>query len=138
MIPEVRDLCERFGIPRAAFAELATVVGQETVFVATPEVMGFDTVRPMRRGIRLCRLFPHSVKPTTWAMQVLGRHATRNCVDVSRKQAVELIGGAQLEVEVDVERGFVLIRCNGFTVGVGLYKRPVLKSQIPRYRPVEE
>ena len=137
MIPEVRDLCERFGIPRAVFAELATAVGQETVFVATPEVMGFEAVRPMRRGIRLCRLFPHSVKPTTWAMQVLGRHATRNCVDVSRKQAVELIGGAQLETEADVENGFVLIRCNGFTVGVGLYKRPVLKSQIPRYRPVE-
>lgn len=93
-------------------------------------------VRPMRRGMRLVRVFPHSVKPTTWAMQVLGRYATRNVIDVDERQAVALIGGANIEVESDAEDGFVLIRCRGFIVGVGLYHKPVLKSQIPRHRPV--
>jgi len=31
----------------------------------------------------------------------------------------------------------VLIRWRRFVAGVGFYKRPVLKSQIPRFRPVE-
>ncbi|MFO7675067.1 MAG: hypothetical protein R6X12_01940 [bacterium] len=139
MVREVRDLARRFGIPEAVFAglEAVTAPNQGTVFLATPEVMRFDAVRPLRRGIRFCRLFPHSVKPTSHAMQLLGRHATRNCIEVSRADAVRLVAGGQLEVETGCDDGFVLIRCEGFTIGVGLYHRPVLKSQIPRHRPVD-
>ena len=135
----VAALARRFGIPEPVLAELEAVFApnQGTVFLATPGVMRFDAVRPMRRGIRLCRVFPHSVKPTTHAMQLLGRHATRNRVEVSRDQAVALIAGGQVEIESDCEDGFALINCEGFTVGVGLYHRPVLKSQIPRFRPVD-
>lgn len=110
---------------------------QETVFAGTPEVMEFDAVRPMRRGMRLARIYPHSVKPTTFGMQVLGRHATRNAIELDDEQAKRLINGGSLIIDVDAENGFVLLRWRGFAVGVGFYKRPVLKSQIPRFRPVE-
>ena len=89
----VRELSERFGIPRVAFDQLATIEDQETVFVGTPEVMEFDAVRPMRRGIRLARMYPYSLKPTTFGMQVLGGQATRNVIDVSDEQAKLLING---------------------------------------------
>ncbi len=140
MLKQVREICERFGIPEAALDGLAEVEMQDTVFVATREVMEFERVRTMRRGLRFCRMFPRSVKPTTFAMQVLGANATRNCIDVDEAMARQLINGSQAEIEAasDVENGFVLIRCRGFVLGTGLYKRPVLKSQIPRYRPVEE
>jgi len=135
----VSSLARRFGIPEPVLADLEAVLApnQGTVFLATPEVMRFDAVRPMRRGIRLCRVFPHSVKPTTHAMQLLGRYATRNRIEVSRDEAVMLIAGGQVRIESDCEDGFALINCDGFTVGVGLYHRPVLKSQIPRFRPVD-
>ncbi len=133
----VRELSERFGIPREVFDRLAAVEDQETVFVGTPEVMGFDAVRPMRRGIRLARIYPHSLKPTTFAMQVLGQQTTRNVIGLSDEQAKLLINGGSLNIEVEAENGFVLIGWRGFVVGVGFYKRPVLKSQIPRFRPVE-
>jgi NOL1/NOP2/fmu family ribosome biogenesis protein len=133
----VRELSERFGIPREVFDRLPAVEDQETVFVGTPEVMEFDAVRPMRRGIRLARIYPYSLKPTTFAMQVLGQHATRNVIGLSDEQAKLLINGGSLNVEVEAENGFVLIGWRGFVVGVGFYKRPVLKSQIPRFRPVE-
>jgi NOL1/NOP2/fmu family ribosome biogenesis protein len=133
----VRELSERFGIPREVFDRLAAVEDQETVFVGTPEVMKFDAVRPMRRGIRLARVYPYSVKPTTFGMQVLGGQATRNVVDVSDEQAKLLINGGILNADIEVDNGFVLIRWRGFVAGAGFYKRPVLKSQIPRFRPVE-
>ncbi len=135
----VESLLQRFGMPASAFRGLETLAGQGAVFVATPEVMAFDAVRPMRRGIRFCRVFPRSVKPTSWAMQVLGHHATRNVIDLDETQAARLINGEELVHEAGsmVERGFVLVRCRGYTVGVGLYRRPVLKSQIPRFRPVD-
>lgn len=133
----VRELSERFGIPREVFDRLAAVEDQETVFVGTPEVMEFDAVRPMRRGIRLARIYPYSLKPTTFAMQVIGGQATRNVVDLGDEQAKLLINGGSLDIEVEAENGFVLIGWRGFVVGVGFYKRPVLKSQIPRFRLVE-
>ena len=133
----VRELSERFGIPREAFDSLATVEDQETVFVGTPEAMKFDAVRPMRRGIRLARVYPYSLKPTTSGMQVLGVQATRNVIDLGDEQARLLINGGTLRTDVEVDNGFVLIRWRGFVAGVGFYKRPVLRSQIPRFRPVE-
>lgn len=133
----VRELSERFGIPREVFDRLAAVEDQETVFVSTPEVMEFDEVRPMRRGIRLARIYPYSLKPTTFGMQVLAGGATRNVVDVSDEQAKLLINGGTLSADIEADNGFVLIRWRGFVAGVGFYKRPVLKSQIPRFRPVE-
>ncbi len=133
----VRGLCERFGLPADAFERLAVLEEQETVFVGTPEVMSFDSVRPMRRGIRLARIYPYSAKPTTFGMQVLGGRASRNLIDVSDEQAKLLINGGNLNVESDADNGFVLLRWRGMVVGVGFYKRPVLKSQIPRFRSVE-
>ena len=133
----VRELSERFGIPREVFDRLAAVEDQETVFVSTPDVMEFDAVRPMRRGIRLARMYPYSLKPTTFGMQVLAGGATRNVVDVSDEQAKLLINGGTLSTDIEADNGFVLIRWRGFVAGVGFYKRPVLKSQIPRFRPVE-
>lgn len=133
----VRELSERFGIPREVFDRLAALEDQETVFVGTPEVMEFDAVRPMRRGIRLARVYPYSLKPTTFGMQVLGGLATRNLIELSDEQSKLLINGGSLSTEAEVENGFVLLKWRGFVVGVGFYKRPVLKSQIPRFRPVE-
>lgn len=130
-------MAERFGIPRDVFDRLGVVEDQETVFVGTREVMEFDAVRPMRRGIRLARIYPYSVKPTTFGMQVLGGQATRNVVDLTDEQAKLLINGGSINTEVEANNGFVLLRWRGLVVGVGFYKRPVLKSQIPRYRPVE-
>lgn len=137
MTKRVREVRERFGIPKGAFAGLRALEDQETIFVGTREVMEFDAVRPMRRGIRLARMYPYSLKPTTFGMQVLGRQATRNVIEVSDEQAKRLINGESLNVEADAENGFVLLKWQGFVAGVGFYKRPVLKSQIPRFRPVE-
>jgi len=133
----VRELSERFGIPVDVFERLAAVEEQETVFVGTPEVMEFDAARPMRRGIRLARIYPYSLKPTTFGMQVLGEQATRNTIELSDEQAKLLINGGSLNADVDADNGFVLLRWRTFVVGVGFYKRPALKSQIPRFRPVE-
>ena len=137
MTRRVRELCKQFGIPHGVFESYAVLEDQETVFVGTTEVMEFDAVRPMRRGIRLARIYPYSLKPTTFGMQVLGAQASRNAVGMSDEQAKLLINGGCLEIEADVEDGFVLLRWKELVVGVGFYKRPVLKSQIPRFRPVE-
>lgn len=133
----VEFLRNRFGLPEEWLQGLETVTEQATVFIGTPEVIRFNVVKPLRRGLRLCRIFPHSVKPTTFAMQLLGRKATANQIEVDEQQAKQLINGGTVETAADVENGFVLISWRSFIIGVGIYKRPVLKSCIPRFRPVD-
>ncbi len=133
----VEFLRNRFGLPEEWLQGLETVTEQATVFIGTPEVIRFNAVKPLRRGLRLCRIFPHSVKPTTFAMQLLGRKATANQIEVDEQQAKQLINGGTVETAADVENGFVLISWRSFIIGVGIYKRPVLKSCIPRFRPVD-
>ncbi len=133
----VEFLRNRFGLPEEWLQGLETVTEQATVFIGTSEVIRFNAVKPLRRGLRLCRIFPHSVKPTTFAMQLLGREATANQIEVDEQQAKQLINGGTVETAADVENGFVLISWRSFIIGVGIYKRPVLKSCIPRFRPVD-
>lgn len=137
MTSAIEFLRKRFGLPDDWLNGLETFKDQETIFVGTPEVMRFEAVKPLRRGIRLCRLFTYSVKPTTFAMQVLGRAATSNCIEVDEEQAKLLVNGGTIEIEAAAENGFVIIVWQGFVVGVGIYKKPVLKSCIPKFRPVD-
>ncbi len=127
----------RFGLPANWLEGLELLKEQETIFVGTSDVMQFDKLRPLRRGMRLCRIFPHSVKPTTFAMQILGKKAMKNRIEVNDEQAKGLINGSSIEIDAAVENGFVLIVWQGLVLGVGLYKKPLLKSHIPKVRPVE-
>lgn len=127
----------RFGFSSSWLEGLSLITEQGTIFVGTPEAMRFDRVKPLRRGMRLCRIFPHSIKPTTFSMQILGNLAVKNRIEVNSEQVKGLINGSSIEVDAEVEDGFVLIVWQGFVVGVGFYKKPVLKSHIPKSRPVE-
>lgn len=134
---QVRELERRFGIGPEVFDRLGFEQAQAAVFAGTREAMRFNRVKPLRRGIRLCRLFPRTVKPTTAAMQILGRSATRNRIAVSEEQARRLVNGGEVLVQAEVDDGFVIIFWGEFVVGVGRYRRPRLSSCIPRYRPVD-
>ncbi|MEO0073705.1 MAG: hypothetical protein ABIK43_03465, partial [candidate division WOR-3 bacterium] len=134
---QVAMILDRFAIPDSVVAGLAFESTPAAVFVGTPEAMSFDALVPLRRGIRFCRIFPHSIKPASHAMQLLGRWATRNCIRVTTEQAVILANGGETCIEADADDGFVLVVWEGFVLGTGIYRRPVLRSQMPRFRPVD-
>ncbi len=130
-------LSRRFGFSAEWLRDLKIQEDQGTIFVGTPEVMKFREAKPLRRGIRLCRIFPASIKPTTFAMQIFGRLATRSRIEVSEEQARVLINGGEIEVGATIENGYVIVFWREFVVGVGLYKKPILKSCIPMFRPLD-
>jgi len=70
-------------------------------------------------------------------MQVLGKTATRNRIEVNEEQARKLINDRKIEIDSDAENGFVIVFWRNFVVGVGFYKKPLLKSHIPKFRPVD-
>jgi NOL1/NOP2/fmu family ribosome biogenesis protein len=135
----IEEFRKRFGLPVNVFRAWALVEHNEDVFITTPEAASFDAIRPVRKGIRLARIFPHGFKPTTNAIQIFGRYATKNILDLSPDQARQFINGEILELpfsesSTTVTDGFVIIRCDGFALGVGFFKNGVLKSQVPHSR----
>jgi len=129
-----QELTRRFGFPEDLFDDWELVEHEDDVFITTPEAYDFDRLKIVRKGIRLARVFAHGIKPTTNAVQVFGRHATRNVVDLDSQQVHRFVQGEELQLEVPVEPGFLVVRHDGFAVGVGLYKQGVLKSQVPHSR----
>jgi NOL1/NOP2/fmu family ribosome biogenesis protein len=128
------DLTRRFGFPEGLFRNWALVDHVDDVFITTPDVEEFARIRPVRKGIRLARVFRHGIKPTTNAMQVFGRYATRNVVELNADQAGKFIQGESQEITAEVEDDFVIVRHESFTLGVGLYRAGLLKSQVPLSR----
>jgi NOL1/NOP2/fmu family ribosome biogenesis protein len=129
-----QELTRRFGFPEGLFDGWELVEHEDDVFITTQEAYGFDRLKIVRKGIRLARVFAHGIKPTTNAMQVFGRSATRNIIALDVQQAHAFIQGAALPVESQAEPGFVIVMLDGLPVGVGLFKQGVLKSQIPHSR----
>jgi len=129
-----QELTKRFGFPTELFDGWATLEHEFDVFITTPEAEAFDRVKVVRKGVRLARVFAHGIKPTTNAMQVFGKHATRNSVTLDAQQTQAFIQGDALPLESSVEPGFVIVLHDGFAVGVGLYKQGTLKSQVPHSR----
>jgi NOL1/NOP2/fmu family ribosome biogenesis protein len=128
------ELVKRFGFPPGLFRTWALVAHEEDVFITTPEAEEFDRIKPVRKGLRLARIFPHGFKPTTNAMQVFGARATRNTVELTRDQAQSFVSGTAIALAAQAEDGFVIVRHDGFTLGVGLYRHGQLKSQVPLSR----
>jgi NOL1/NOP2/fmu family ribosome biogenesis protein len=128
------ELTRRFGFPERLFRDWALVDHEDDVFITTPEVEEFSRVRPVRKGIRLVRVFRHGIKPTTNAMQIFGRYATRNVIELTGEQASKFVQGEDLEIAADVNEDFVIVQHEGFTLGVGLYRHGILKSQVPLSR----
>ena len=132
--PIYEQFVRRFGFPEGLLRTYALVEHKEDVFITTPEAGKFEGVKPVRKGIRLARILPHGIKPTTNAMQLLGIQATRNVLDLDLFQAREFVQGTPIELTAPVEEGFVIVRHDGFILGVGLYRPGSLRSQVPLSR----
>lgn len=134
----LKFLKERFGIPEPAFEGLQIVeVGD--LWVATPEAAQFRSRYVKRRGIRLARVHKKGYKLTTAAMQLFGRYATRNRIELSEEDLPRFLRGEDLRLETvpeGVEPGQVIVTYRGDVIGSGLLQGNKLKNQIPKGRRI--
>lgn len=77
-------------------------------------------------------------KPTTEAVQRFGGTATRNVLELDRERARRFVAGKDQPVEWDGDWGYLIvaheIAGSSEPIGVGLYIRGELRSQIPKGR----
>jgi len=124
----------RFGIPPAAFEGVNFYrKGRNVWAFSLPEI---PDLRCESVGLRFLSVRGRVPKPTTYALQLFGRLATKNSVDLSASQAEKFIAGERQRLEAELEDGYVVVSYRDGVLGCGLYVRGVLASQLPKERRI--
>jgi len=89
-------------------------------------------------GMRIMNCKDRPWKPTTSALQVFGKHATKNLIHLQADSARIFLEGKSQEIGEDstmnCEPGYVVVFYRGEVLGCGLYSHGKLVSQIPKDR----
>ena len=121
---------ERFGIPVQVFDGFCFYRRAQNVWAFS------DTELPKLRyeaiGLRMMNFKEEPWKPTSFALQVFGRDATKNAVHLTREQSGIFFAGKSQVLEANVEPGYVVVFYNGDVLGCGLYSHGKLVSQVPK------
>ncbi|MDY6817644.1 MAG: hypothetical protein SVG88_03195 [Halobacteriales archaeon] len=104
-------------------------------------VLRGDTASPTRieaLGMRILHTRQEHWKPTTNAVQRFGGHATHNVIELDRPAASRFVAGEDQAIEWDGDWGYLIVSTSvgdaTTPIGVGLYLRGELRSQIPKSR----
>lgn len=128
---------DRFGIPPSVFDGYSFwEKGKGKIWIVSGDVN--SPVRIQALGMRCLRVRQRFWKPTTNAIQRFGGVATKNRIELASRDAAKFVKGESLLGERDVEDGYVIvlrkIHESPHPIGVGLFTRGELRSQIPKSR----
>lgn len=127
---------ERFDIPEEVFEGYSFFRRGRMIWAfSLPEIPPF---RCESIGMRVISMRESPWKPTTYALQLWGRYARKNIIDLDDEMARRFFAGESLQLRAPAERGYVVVRHTGSVIGCGLYTPGRLISQLPRERRILE
>ena len=126
---------ERFGLDRSLFKGLELFERSKgRIFAVNKDSAGFlDKVKPISFGLLFGRKNA-AIKPTSVIIQIFGRHATKNVLELDKKQTKDYIEGFDLVIENsgNCNEGYVILKYKNFSLGVGLLKNNKLKNMLQK------
>lgn len=142
MKPVIKDflgfLEERFGLQKEAFSGFSFYEGPDKIYIFSQDLPSKDLagLKIVQTGIVAGRVFGdrERFKPTTNLLQIFGRFATRNFVELEESEKEDFIRGLDIDGVFEVDEGFVIVKFREDVLGCGLYSGGKLKNQIPKSR----
>lgn len=138
MLNKVLDfLEERFGIKREVFKGFKFFQKGDDVWIMSEDIP--DNLKNINRaGLRFARGVSRNIKITTAVIQLFGKYATRNVVNIPEEFLWDFLAGRDIVVgELEgVERGQVIVKFGEYVLGSGLYDGKKIKNQIPKARRI--
>jgi NOL1/NOP2/fmu family ribosome biogenesis protein len=140
----VKYMAERFGIHKEVFRNYTFRESGEKVYIMSPDIADKDVsgLRIRGTGIVFGRFFKKEdkIKPTTNMLQIFGKFATKNIVELTEEEKSQYLRGFDIEREMDAENGYVIVKHEQDVLGCGLYVSGSLKNQIPKAKrlPLEK
>lgn len=136
MSREIIDkLCARFGFEPELFRDVSlqtTTKGKVFALAAHSEFP--NDIRIVTAGFGFARL---PDKPTTAMLQLFGKHAARNAVNVDKENARMYCAGQGLQLKETPDNasdGYVIVSYQGEPLGCGLLKGGKIKNMLPKGR----
>ena len=128
---------ERFAISPEVFREYQFYKADKGFWMTSAQ--GADKYTGLKRieclGIRILKGEERSLKPTTYALQLFGRYAKINVVDINRDELKKLLEEGSLPGRLDnVDEGYVIIRYRGDVLGCGFYSKGLLRGRFRKGR----
>lgn len=121
---------DRFGIPHNIFDDYSFYRRAQNIWAfcnAPLPRFSYEAV-----GLRMMNLKEKPWKPTTCALQVFGKYATKNFICLNEEEARCFLAGERLLQEANVEPGYVVVFYKGEVLGCALYSHGRLISQLPK------
>lgn len=122
----------RFGISKEAFSGYKFFQKAKSIWAINDASLPRLSYEAIGMRIMSCKGSPW--KPTTSALQIFGKYATKNLMHLETAPAMIFLEGASQAVESDCEPGYVVVFYRGEVLGCGLYSHGKLVSQIPKER----
>ncbi|MDI6851592.1 MAG: hypothetical protein QMD82_06645 [bacterium] len=130
----LKEIENRFGIPEKVFDNWKLVKAKD-LWIMSNEAYAFRVKKFSRRGIRLVRIYRDGYKLTTAGIQIFGKYATKNVLEISAEQVKDYLEGKDLFLDSNnVENGQVIVKCGDDYLGSGLYINGKIKNQLPKGR----
>ena len=136
----LKYLRDRFSIQKKIFSNYSFNIKGEKIWIVYKDVLekNLDGLNIESVGLLFGRYFKRQerFKPTTNALQIFGRYATKNIVELNEKEKDMYIKGYDLEKKLNLEEGYVIIKFKNDILGCGLYRNGKIKNQIPKARKI--
>jgi NOL1/NOP2/fmu family ribosome biogenesis protein len=126
---------ERFGIPKDVFDGYLLFKGKKSwsLLKHVPQGSPASMLKVARAGLRAFQKIGVYVKPTTRMIQIFGQAATRGKLEVDESQLARLLAGEELSVDLDMEKGYVILTFGAnHVLGMGFFIAGRVRSLIPR------
>ena len=132
-IKRIADYClERFGINHNVWKSYRWYSGSKNrIYLSNTKEI--ERINPESIGICIFRL-DKTPKPTTNFLQLFGNQIYKNVIELNKKLAIDYCSGLNLESDMEVEPGFVIVKYKKVTLGCGHWNGSLLKNQIPKSR----
>jgi NOL1/NOP2/fmu family ribosome biogenesis protein len=131
---------ERFGIEKSVFSGYSFHETVDKIYVMSGDIPQKDlnNLRIVQTGIVAGRIFDKGdkFKPTTNILQIFGKFASKNIVELNEKEKEDFIRGLDIENKLTegTENGYVIVKFGKDVLGCGIYVTGQIKNQIPKSR----
>ncbi|HEX58912.1 MAG TPA: hypothetical protein ENF26_02030 [Methanomicrobia archaeon] len=136
---------ERFGVSRDVFEDYDFYQKGDRIWIVPKDAAeALNEMRCEVIGMSFMRVISADLKPTTSAIQLFGRFATRNVVELDASDAFEFMQRRSVHLGAfrtrDLTDGYVVVKFKGRNtpLGCGVLRGNELKSLIPKDRSVEQ
>jgi NOL1/NOP2/fmu family ribosome biogenesis protein len=134
VVRALKAIKERFGIESEVLKGFS-IVEKGDIWISSKEASTLKIPGISRAGIRLVRVFKDGYKLTTAGIQLFGKYATKNVLEISEEKLQDYLEGKDIYVgPSECEEGQVIVKCGNDYLGSGLYTKGKLKNQLPKGR----